>query len=611
MKNLDEKLLEYFTNKKLSEIKYFTKSLPKEEQEKLLDKIFEAHKTQNFDPLKVTLRFWPKERKKDLLNDNKLLNKQERLDKDMLQILSKEYYAQQINELETKIKAGANLHSIKDKYGRAAFNIAFSKENTELMKFLIQKKVECHETYPNHGSLNVLQIAAKNGDIELVKIVHDKFKLSYKGALHLTIQNKHPKALELLLKLGANPNDTYKGSLPLHEAFSLLENNNDDYNKIASNNIINILLEANASVNNCVNAQSPLHLAAKYPDAYFIARNLIDNGASLLRKDADGMTPIHVAAKYGNIAFLEDIVPGQSNGLFSFITNKLGKHHKALNKQDIDGNTAAHLLIKYMANKEPNYKTLEIFKKIISHMDDIDQKNHCGQTILFEASANNLPLEAIEAIFEHKANPNIVDNSGHGCLSVLNRYPDLTQKKLAPSIAKLLIEHKANPNIVDNFGQKANYYIDDIETITLLFKHGLTLEKSDAFANDRDLSTTHPLVTFSSIQLSNTDMFIKLLKLYTDYGFNINEQDKNGNSFAHHLAIRNDEYSELNNHDKRELSKYLIENHKADYELCNHTGLKPLDYSNNQSLKDLYNKTLEPIGDLDGDFDYDYYLVQE
>ncbi|WP_341815734.1 MULTISPECIES: ankyrin repeat domain-containing protein [unclassified Wolbachia] len=197
-------------------------------------------------------------------------------------------------------------------------------------------------------------------------------------SLYSAIRMGDIEATELLIKFGANVNDSYeRNSTPLHIAIGYKQ---FEIAKLLINNGANVNAKTE---NHGKDDLTPMHLAIFANTPEFIEL-LASNGASIdERESTEGHTPFHLAALYGNKSVIQALVD------------------KGQNIEDIDNNgrTALFLAIRQCTGAEDDSR-IEVIEYLINKLKaDITKKDNNNNTILFPA-ANNCPEKVVKLIIK-------------------------------------------------------------------------------------------------------------------------------------------------------------------------------------------------------------------
>ena len=442
-------------------------------------------------------------------------------------------------------------------------------------------------------------------------------KAHFSEVLLVCTKKEQVEAVNVLLKLGANPNiRNNSGETPLHLAMSkhnkelvtLLLSHGADPN-LADNNgftplccntssheITDLLATKGANVDHQTNQNGyyALHFAAKNGQVETL-RVLLKHGANPNIRNNSGETPLHLAMSKHN----------------KELVTLLLSHGADPNLADNNGftplccNTSSHEITDLLATKGAN----------VDH-----QTNQNGYYALHFAAKNG-QVETLRVLLKHGANPNIRNNSGETPLH-------LAMSKHNKELVTLLLSHGADPNLADNNGftplccntssheitdllatkganvdhqtNQNGYYAlhfaaknGQVETLRVLLKHG-------ANPNIRNNSGETPLhlamskhnkelVTLllshgADPNLANNNGFTPLCwntgsheitDLLATKGANVDHQTNQNGYYALHFAAKNGQVETLR----------VLLKHGANPSLVNAQGQTPLQVSQHKSIK--------------------------
>jgi cytohesin len=263
--------------------------------------------------------------------------------------------------------------------------------------------------------LTPLCVAARNGQLRVASF------LLANGAdvnravggwspLHYAADAGHKAMVELLLGKGAPVNARDRsGNTPLHLA-----------TKKGLQAVVETLLASEADVNIRNNFQTTSLHDAAVRSSGTIAALLIQNGADVNAKNNVGATPLSLAAQGGHHEVVSQLLAG----------------HADVNIRDNSGNAPLHAAA--------GGNRWEIVQQLIAAGAEVNARNASDQTPLLWAASGPSPApQAVKALLEAKADPNLVSSENHHQgWGPLHYAVD----KGNAEIVEALLRHGANPD---------------------------------------------------------------------------------------------------------------------------------------------------------------------
>lgn len=262
--------------------------------------------------------------------------------------------SEDINAVRKMIADGYGVNEAQE---ASLICIAARRTNLEMLKLLVEAGVEINK--PDRRSQTskartALQEASRKGWVEGVEFLLelnvnvDDCEEGDATALHIAARMGHEDVVRLLLRNRADPCGA-KNSItsPLHETSSL--------------NIMRMLLQAGASVNQRDrNKCTPLHLQV-YSGRPELAKMLIENGAEVQSFDRKGRTPAFLLGSRGDVLETYELL--KEKGLQFGI-------------KDLSENNLAHAFAQ-------RTNSLELLEKLFEDAPELwTEKNQMGQTAL-------------------------------------------------------------------------------------------------------------------------------------------------------------------------------------------------------------------------------------
>ena len=331
---------------------------------------------------------------------------------------------------------------------------------------------------------------------------------------------------------------------------------------------LKILLERNVDVNKINNhGNRPLHnliLLSEYKnldDVLTCAELLLDNGASVLRKNDMGETPVLSAIRGNYIEILELFI----------------KRNLKLDLKDGYGNGPLHIAA-YSCYPENEEKKKKIFKLLLDAGVENNIKNDNGYTptdILANQRVNPILFSILKGEYDFD-NPNSIRNltsamSLHSAI-LSNNYDIIKAHLEMGTDTDEISEENNNSYALSPLGVAC--HILDLKSVELLLKNGAdpNLKNNDgetALANWFKWNGS----TYFSTEKAREDTVNKMMSLLLEYGLNINDAIDNE---SNNLLIKASEYlsiSSISNGKSipSEVIKFLLKN-KVNINLTNIEG---------------------------------------
>ena len=319
----------------------------------------------------------------------------------------------EVTKIEDTIQNHKNLVGMSD---GEINDLSFDVENSK--KYLKKNNQTDFDGVDNLGNTIFHHYAVNNNDKETIKtLLFDVVKnkksdtLNQKNEngdppLHLAIMHENNTFIKECIFHGANIDIQNKnGETPIHLA-----------TKNENLNLVNFLLLKNANLNmQNKEGKTPFHLAIERNN-FKVAKVLNEAGANFSLKDKDENTPLHLLVNKN----AENLEISQNRDYEVFIqTLKNGDNAKALNEQNISGDTPLHI-----AARNSYY---QIATRLLKNECNINIQNKLGDTPLHVAIKNERMMLASLLLSKH-ANQNIKNNKGLSARDLINIQMDLQNK---------------------------------------------------------------------------------------------------------------------------------------------------------------------------------------
>lgn len=350
--------------------------------------------------------------------------------------------------VKTLIDIGVRI-DIVDKYDRSIIVYPITYSYYEIMETLL-------ESNKNNIGISILDIKDRNQKIPL----------------HYAIELKNLKAIELLIKFGANCNTTdANGQNSLHLSI-----------KTRSIDICKLVLLNIGDINSRYNTgENSLHIACNL-QLVEIAKLLIDNKINTNTQDySNEITPLHYAVLlnnreiitmllnnganpniqdvYGNTSLHYSIVENNFQIFKIIVTHPIAKKIVNYNIWNIDGEIPLHLALK--KNDEISH---DLRQPNVIHDDILDDNNTIKtvKTVKTDNTDTTNAKDYLEIMID-KSNLTLQDNDGNTCLHYLvefklwKKYSKILEKKRL-DIFSINVDKKTPLDFLDKSDE--NQFID-------------------------------------------------------------------------------------------------------------------------------------------------------
>ncbi|GFF32002.1 isoform 2 of ankyrin repeat domain-containing protein 50 [Aspergillus udagawae] len=203
-----------------------------------------------------------------------------------------------------------------------------------------------------------------------------------------------------------------------------------------------------------IKLQTALQKACDTGNTY-MAKVLLQQGASANIRDSSGRAPLHVASFRGIKNLVEVLLQSGAN----------------VDLRDNDGQTPLHIT----SNLGDN---IEVAELLLQNGADVDMRDNDGKTALHKASVKGMEGMA-NLLLRHQAHVNFRDNFGCAPLH-------LAVNEMKAEVLKVLLEHGANVNMKDPNGKAALHLLGPAartDVLELLLQHGADINLKDADGN--------------------------------------------------------------------------------------------------------------------------------
>ncbi|KAL9133602.1 MAG: hypothetical protein Q9175_005214 [Cornicularia normoerica] len=355
-----------------------------------------------------------------------------------LHYASKYSYA---NVLSLLLDASADCNAV-DIDNNTALGFACNNGNLMVVRMLLTKS-ECDMGSDRRGQLSPLSVASAKGFFSCAQFLLDKNakmevqEVEDRTPLCYAALNGHVELCQLLLKHGANPNDSIEEN-PILSVVATRGNLE----------IVKVLVENGAEIDATDSEDQTALLKASNMGHTTLVACLLGYGANVYHEDVHGSTSIQYAASRGYMEIVQflndsgaDLQGPSSSGWTPLhlcydqpeITSFLLKNGANVNSVTKDGYTPLYVAT---VNNNP-----EVMKLLLEAGANINLRYTRNKFPLQIAVTMNLE-EVLRVLMEYNPNVDFVDDDGDTALNCINSDTSLT-------IAKILVNGGADPNIRD------------------------------------------------------------------------------------------------------------------------------------------------------------------
>jgi len=488
--------------------------------------------------------------------------------------------------------------------------------NIENAKKLLRNGISANTDNDSDYNYNsLLQIAAENGDVTMMKILIDANANKIKDSLAFAIDSNKLEAVEFLLELGIDPNFVYRGRAQLTHAKSLeitralitagADPHVVDYSKKTilmyavdynRSEIVDYLLSLNVDVKAIDDyGKNALHYANFDEDK--IISSLLNKNISCKTRDKDGLLPIQ-SIWHSDLGWDNKLMNKNSSKSHLNDSSKGMRHLvKCSGGIDIKGNNGETILM--WKAKTTFYE--DVFDFLLELGADINAIDESGKSALFKIPLNNDEgLKTLQYFVTHGATVNLTDADGNTALHVAAGQYRTYQ------FISLLLSAKADPNFKNKSGLSPfiNHVKNgdlDVSSLTAFIEANVDLSIADSNGNiplsivlserkDIDKDVFKLLISTGKNRINGianhkgetplmlaaqNDRFNVVKNLLTN-GISVSVIDHAGNNVFHHLAMN----TNLSHRNVQEFFEILL-NAGAQIDLINKQGKTPYDLAAN------------------------------
>ncbi|KAJ3431164.1 ankyrin repeat and socs box protein [Anaeramoeba flamelloides] len=498
------------------------------------------------------------------------------------------------------IKYGSDPE-IRDQKGWTFLTWAIYRGSLDVVKSMCDREIELVKklsTLTDNRGNNILHIVATaSGDliktIACVELLFERQvcrslvnKANAEGMfpLHLSAIYGNNLFLKILIKNGANYKKRDKsGYCAIHhatksnriETVSVLLMGGKSIDYLTKSGVTALMIAQNLGHDSIVklliqqNAKSLIHMAVEKQNLEVSKKILQVMQSQIMVKDKNGRTPLHIAAQTGNIEMMKFILgygvsPNETdNDNYTALHLSIGAESIEAIKYLLKKNAKINISISHkiyvsalhLAIQKQNF---DIIKLLVSAGADLDRKTQDKDNsapIHYAVKTKNYDLIKFLLLQSKNKNAKSIDIDATDAAGKTALHHSLDGDVDECSILELLFSHRADPNIFDK-SQKTVVHYAIMKSLTkclqLIVKNGGLL---------LPFNKTSPAAHLTVLHNDN----IGMLKILSNYQFDPNQVDRDGNSLCHFAAKLG----------KNMFLRYIC-HHGADINLKNNDGNTPL-----------------------------------
>lgn len=259
---------------------------------------------------------------------------------------------------------------------------------------------------------------------------------------------------------------------------------------------------------------------------YNQVRQLLDAGADINKKDAEGYTPLLVAAAQRQDRIAQLLIErGAELDIFSAVLLGMAQEAEALLNQGIDVNLKNDKNGESLLHVAVGFGRLDVAEMLIARGADLNAVNRQDETPLILATQAG-DIKIVKLLINSGADLSLVDNFGEAAVHHLAESGD-------EDIALLLIGAGADINTVDEMENTPLHYAarsHSPELIQVLIEHG-------AGVNAKNENGETPL----SEAVDNC--YLTAVTMLVDAGADVKEGNESGNNLLHYYLSQTGNYN--------------------------------------------------------------------
>ena len=212
---------------------------------------------------------------------------------------------------------------------------------------------------------------------------------------------------------------------------------------------VQTLLDAETNVSHASSAgHTPLHIAVAKSNINLVTL-LLNHNADVNSLNSDQQTPLHVAVDKGEEAIIHNLLLKKADPSLKDLIGNTSLHLALHIKDTMSGfiKAGGSVIIDHWSSVPASYQpcNIETVQAIIEHGADVNAVNNRGQTALWFACCDGR-MELVKVLLDKKADPNIADKNEESCLHAA------IHGICSSETVQGLIDHGANVNAVNKDG---------------------------------------------------------------------------------------------------------------------------------------------------------------
>ena len=328
-----------------------------------------------------------------------------------------------LNNVNALIKHGANVSHSLETTGDSALHFAVKFAGKEITECLINRNISVNVVNNDNQTPLMWACSVKNNIRNVTTLlehgadVNVANKEDGASALHFAAKYADQEIIESLLKANASINITDdQQQTPLMWACTMKNN---------SRNVAALICHgADVNVTKQWSGLTALHLAAEHADRDTI-KCLLDQHISVNVIDNNSWTPLMKSVTTGNVDNVTTLL-------------ELGADINMTTDRDVGGFSVLHFAA---VNGDK-----DIIECLLNHNISVNMVNKDDETPLMMACSKQNNIDNVITLLDHKADVNMIKDSGRSALHFAAKYAD-------SKVVKCLLDHNISVNVSDRFGE--------------------------------------------------------------------------------------------------------------------------------------------------------------